>query len=92
MKARIHQPTKTATQSGRKTNNWFLEPIIEEQYKSNDNLMGWTSSGNAMSQIKLEFNNLQDAVKYAVNLGWSYKIILPQITHIRKKSYADNFL
>ena len=92
MKVIIYQPTKTATQSGKKTGNWFLEPIIEEKYKSNDNLMGWTSSSNILSQIKLKFKSEQDAAQYAINQGWSYKITPPQIANISKKSYADNFL
>jgi hypothetical protein len=91
MKVRIYQLTKTATQSGKKSSPWFVEPIIEEQHKSNNNLMGWTSSNNTMSQIKLKFSSKEDAIKYSLDQGFEYKIIPTKISKTIKKSYAENF-
>jgi len=91
MKVQIYKPTKTATQSGNRSDHWLLTSIIEKNHKSIDNVMGWTSSNNTLSQIKLKFNDLQSAVDYATNQGWNYQVIMPQIAKINKKSYADNF-
>ena len=91
MKVRIYQLTRTATQSGKKSSPWFVEPIIEEQHQSNNNLMGWTSSNNTTSQIKLKFNSKEDAIEYSSNQGLEYKIIPTRTSQIIKKSYADNF-
>ena len=51
MRARIYQPTKSAMQSGRAlTKRWLLEYEPESPRKI-DPLMGWTSSGDMLSQV-----------------------------------------
>ena len=92
MQVKIYQPTKTATQSGKKSSQWLLVPIIEANHKSINNVMGWTSSNNTLSQIKLKFDNSQDAMKYAMKQGWDYEIILPKTALVTKKSYSNNFI
>ena len=54
-KAKIYKPVKTSMQSGlAKTKNWVLEYIVE---KTGVNpLMGWESSSNTLSEIKLITN------------------------------------
>ena len=91
MQIKIYQPTKTATQSGTKASPWILEPVFDENYKSVNNIMGWTSSNNTLAQLKLKFSSQQDAVQYAKEQGWSYTVIQPKEVKIIKKSYADNF-
>ena len=57
MAARIYRPAKTAMQSGRaKTRDWVLvyEP---EEAKAVEPLMGYTSSGDMRSQIRLNFED-----------------------------------
>ena len=90
-KARIYKPTKTAMQSGRgKSKNWLLE------FDTLDNginpLMGWESSKDTMSEIKITFSTKIQAINYAKKNNIDYYIIEPQKTKIIKKSYADNFL
>ncbi len=92
MRVKIYQPAKTITQSGRKTRSWFLEPVLEQKTQSIDNIMGWTSSNNTLTQLKLKFKTSEDAAKYTQQQGWSYAIIKPQTARIFKKSYIDNFL
>jgi hypothetical protein len=92
MQVKIYQPTKTATQSGKKSSQWLLVPIIEANHKSINNVMGWTSSNNTLSQIKLKFDNSQDAMKYAMKQGWDYEIILPKTALVTTKSYSNNFI
>ena len=56
-KAKIYKPTKTAMQSGsRKTKKWVLE--YETLETGISPLMGWESSRDMLSEIKLKFSSL----------------------------------
>ena len=90
-KAKIYKPTKTAMQSGnRNTKNWLLE--FDTLNTGIDPLMGWESSKDTMSEVKLEFSTKEQAINYAKKNNINYYIIEPQKRKIIKKSYADNFL
>ena len=53
MVLRIYKPTKTAMQSGRsKTKSWIAEYISSESLEK-DSLMGWNSSKDTKTQIKI---------------------------------------
>ena len=72
-----------------KTKHWILEYIVE---KTGVNpLMGWESSKNTLSELKLKFSNKEDAIKYAKKNKIHYKIIETKNRKVIKKSYADNF-
>ncbi|MCE3255838.1 MAG: complex subunit conserved region [Rickettsiaceae bacterium] len=92
MQVKIYQPTNNPMQSGTKKQNWLLDFVPEKNHKSIDKVMGWTSSDNTMRQLRIKFENLEDAVNYAKTQGWDYQVIQPQEAKIVKKSYADNFL
>ncbi len=78
-------------QSGkRNTKNWLL--IFETLDNSVSPLMGWESSRDTMSEVKLEFSSKDQAIAYAEKNNIDYKVIEPQKQKIIKKSYADNFL
>ena len=54
-KAKIYQPTKTAMQSGLgKIENWILE--FETENTGINPLMGWESSIDTLSEVKLKFS------------------------------------
>ena len=90
-KAKIHKPSKTAMQSGaRKSKSWILE--FDTSGVGTNSLMGWISSKNTMSGIKLEFNTKIQAINYAEKNKISYYVVEPQNRKIIKKSYTDNFL
>ena len=90
-KAKIYKPTKTAMQSGkRNTKNWLLE--FETLNTGISPLMGWESSRDTMSEVKLEFATKEDAINYAKKNNINYYIDEPQQSKIIKKSYSDNFL
>ena len=58
MRARIYKPAKTAMSSGTaKTNQWVLE-YCQDSAREIDPLMGWTSSGDTQSQVKLRFDSI----------------------------------
>ena len=89
-KAIIYKPSKTAMQSGtKKYNKWIIEFITEKP--GINPLMGWESSTDTYSELKLEFNNKELAIEYAKKNKISYEIVEPNIKKIIKKSYADNF-
>ena len=90
-KAKIYKPAKTAMQSGRRnTKNWFLE--FNTLDTGINPLMGWETSKDTMSEVKLEFSTKDQAINYAKNNNIDYYIVEPQKSKIVKKSYADNFL
>ena len=78
-------------QSGkRNTKNWLLK--FDTLDNSIDPLMGWESSKDTMSEIKLEFSTKDQAINYAKKNNLDFYIIEPQKRKIIKKSYSDNFL
>mgnify|MGYP001480621987 CR=1 FL=1 len=90
-KAKIYNPSKTAMQSGRRnTKKWILQ--FESKDSGVDPLMGWQTSSDTMSQIKLEFSSKEKAINYAKKNQIEYQINEPERKKIIKKSYADNFL
>jgi hypothetical protein len=91
MSARIYRPSRTATQSGpAKTKHWVLE-FEPAEPRQIDPLMGWTSSGDMTSQVRLQFATKEEAVAYADKNGLSYKIEEAKRAPPRIQSYADNF-
>ena len=91
MAARIYKPAKTAMQSGTATTReWVLE-YEPEQPRTIEPLMGWTSSADTKSQIRLSFATKEEAVAYATRQGIAFRLEEPQKTETRRKSYAENF-
>ena len=90
-KAKIYKPSKTAMQSGiKKFDKWIIEFITEKP--GINPLMGWESSTDTNSELKLEFSSKELATNYAKRKKIEYEIIEPKKRKIVKKSYADNFL
>ena len=89
-KAKIYKPSKTAMQSGiKKFDKWIIEFINDEP--GINPLMGWESSTDTYSEVKLEFKSKDQAIEYAKKNKIDYEIIEPKTRKINKKSYADNF-
>ncbi len=62
-KAKIYKPTKTAMQSGkRSTKKWLLE--FDTLNLGVNQLMGWISSIDTMSEVKLKFSTKDEAINY----------------------------
>jgi hypothetical protein len=90
-KAKIYIPNKSPMQSGLgKTDKWILE------YETNDPtrnpLMGWESSNDTLTELKLKFSTKELAINYAKKMKINFEIIEPKKRKTVKKSYADNFL
>ena len=78
-------------QSGQgNSKNWLLE--FDTLNNGIDPFMGWETSKDTMSEVKLEFSTREQAINYAKKNNIDYYIIEPQKRKIIKKSYTDNFL
>ena len=90
-KAKIFSPNKSAMQSGlNKTGKWILE--FETLDPTKNPLMGWESSSDTLTELKLEFSTKELAINYAKKKNIIYEIVESKKRKIIKKSYADNFL
>ncbi len=90
-KAIIYIPNKNPMQSGlAKSNNWVLE--FKTQDPTKNPLMGWESSSDTYSELKLEFSSKELAINYAKKKKIEFELIEPKKRKTVKKSYADNFL
>ena len=90
-KAIIYIPNKSPMQSGTaKTNKWILEFITKDPTRNP--LMGWESSSDTLTELKLEFSSKELAINYANKKKINFDLIEPKKRKTIKKSYADNFL
>ena len=77
-------------QSGlKKFDKWIIEFITDEP--GINPLMGWESSTDTYSELKLEFQNKELAIEYAKKNKIDFELIEANPRKIVKKSYADNF-
>ncbi|WP_420860457.1 ETC complex I subunit [Algirhabdus cladophorae] len=93
MRARIYQPAKTAMSSGAaKTHHWVLE-YAPETARAVDPLMGWTTSSDTQSQVRLQFDSKSAAVDYAREHDISVVVQEPKKrkANIRAGGYGENF-
>ena len=93
MRAKIYQPARTAMQSGTaKTGGWVLE-FAAAATREVDPLMGWTSSGDMESQVRLRFDTVEAAQDYAAARGIEVDVEQPKARKftIRPRGYGENF-
>ena len=90
-KAIIYIPNKNPMQSGlAKSDKWILE--FKTKDPTRNPLMGWESSSDTFTEIKLEFSSKELAINYAKKKKIDFELIEPRNRKTVKKSYADNFL
>ncbi len=73
-----------------KKDKWLLEFYTDNQ--NLNPLMGWVTSTDTLSEVKLEFTSKDAAINYAKKNNIVYDLILPKKKKVIKKSYADNFI
>ena len=56
-----------------------------------DPLMGYTTSGDMKSQIRLTFETREEAIAYAEKNGIEFRVQEPKEAKRRQISYAENF-
>ena len=72
-----------------KLDKWVME--FKTKNTGINPLMGWESSTDTLSELKLEFSTKELAIDYAKKNKIKFELIEPQKRKIVKKSYADNF-
>ncbi len=78
-------------QSGnKKSDEWILE--FETKDPTKNPLMGWESSSDTYSELKLKFSSKELAINYAKKKKINFEVIDSKKRKTVKKSYADNFL
>ena len=93
MRARIYKPARNAMTSGTaKTRNWILD-FAPDSRREVDPLMGWTSSSDTQSQVRMRFPTKEAAMEYAAAHGIKAQVFEPQRrkSNIRPHGYAENF-
>ncbi|CAG9766383.1 unnamed protein product [Ceutorhynchus assimilis] len=90
-KVRIYEPAKNCMQSG--TNNighWEMDFDTKERWENP--LMGWCSTGDPLSNMKVQFANKEEAVEYCEKNGWDWYIQESKLDKpFKPKSYGVNF-
>lgn len=90
MLARIYRPAKTAMQSGRaNTREWVLE--FERRAVSPEALMGWQSTSDTGSQVRLTFETREEAIAFARRNDIPHQVIEPREPKRIMRAYSDNF-
>jgi hypothetical protein len=93
MTARIFCPSESATQSAPGSGKTWVLRYDAESARAIDPLMGWTSSSDMKSQIRLTFDTKEEAIAYAQRNGIAYRIEEPKPSTAKRRiaSYSDNF-
>lgn len=72
------------------THHWEMEFDARERWENP--LMGWCSTGDPLSNLKLQFADKEEAIAFCEKNGWKWYI---QDTHkektVKPKSYGINF-
>jgi hypothetical protein len=91
MKARIYKPAKNTMQSGRATTaEWVLEYELETPRRP-EPLMGWTSAGDTLNQVRMKFSSKEAAIAFAEGHGMDYSLAPEAQRRVTPRSYLDNF-
>ena len=90
-RARIFEQPKSSMQSGRAgTEDWVLD-FEQATPRRADPLMGWISTDDTQTQLRLRFPTREAALAYAEQNGLVCEVELPKPRHFKPKAYADNF-
>jgi hypothetical protein len=93
MRVRIYKPARNAMQSGvARTREWVLVfPAADT--REIDPLMGWTSSDDTQSQVRLRFATREQAEDYAREKGLDFEVVEPhsRAANVRPRGYGENF-
>ena len=91
MTIKIYKPSKSSMQSGQGNTKKWLAEYISDSEQIKDTLMGWNSSLDTKSQIKVFFDTKEKAIQWAQKNNYQYFVEDPKKRKIKSKSYASNF-
>jgi hypothetical protein len=75
-----------------KTRKWVLD-YAQASAREVDPLMGWTSSSDTQSQVRLRFESKEAALEYAQDHGIDAEVVepKPRKANLRHGGYGENF-
>jgi hypothetical protein len=75
-----------------KTRKWVLD-YAQASAREVDPLMGWTSSSDTQSQVRLRFESKEAALEYAQDHGIDAEVVepKPRKATLRHGGYGENF-
>eukprot|EP00211_Chloroparvula_japonica_P009594 CAMPEP_0119122540 /NCGR_PEP_ID=MMETSP1310-20130426/2773_1 /TAXON_ID=464262 /ORGANISM="Genus nov. species nov., Strain RCC2339" /LENGTH=151 /DNA_ID=CAMNT_0007112215 /DNA_START=96 /DNA_END=548 /DNA_ORIENTATION=+ len=86
-------PSTTQSEASDAGEAWKMEFQTDTQW--GNKLMGWSSSRDPLTQVKLEFPTKESAIQFAENHGYSFEVQNVETgvesDEIVAKSYSDNF-
>ena len=91
MTVKIYKPSKSSMQSGQMNTKKWLAEYISDTEQVKDTLMGWNSSLDTKSQIKVFFETKEQAIEWAKKNNYQYFIEDTKKRKIKPKNYASNF-
>ena len=87
---RIFKPAKNAMQSGTAgIKRWKVEWNTQQRWENN--LMGWSSTADPLSNLQLDFATKEEAIAFVEKNNWNYILEDPKERAPKAKSYALNF-
>ncbi|XP_031628074.1 NADH dehydrogenase [ubiquinone] iron-sulfur protein 4, mitochondrial [Contarinia nasturtii] len=90
-RVRICLPAKNSMQSG--TNNldyWKIEFDARERWENP--LMGWSSTGDPLSNLQVEFGTKEEAIAHCEKYGWKWYVDGEEKKSVKRtKNYGINF-
>ncbi|XP_050539653.1 NADH dehydrogenase [ubiquinone] iron-sulfur protein 4, mitochondrial [Daktulosphaira vitifoliae] len=87
---KISKATKNVMQSGTdNTHSWVME--FDNRQRWENPLMGWTSTGDPLSNMRLEFSNKVEAINFCEKNGWKWFLDAEHKPKPKVKSYGINF-
>lgn len=93
MHVKIYKPSASPMQSGRLKSRWWIIEFEQTAFVHKEPLMHWNSISSTQHHLSLRFSNLEKAIQYAENQGFSYTVIPPPKTlNQRIRPYSSNFL
>ncbi len=86
----VYRPARNAMSQGTEASKkWLLKFHHTKQWQNP--LMGWTSTQDTATQLRLSFDTQEEAVSYCKQHGFEFEIEEPQEKKKRVKSYSENF-
>ena len=91
MTIKIYKPSKSSMQSGQANTKKWLAEYISDTELVKDILMGWNSSLDTKTQIKVFFETKEKAIEWAKKNNYQYFVNDPKKRKINLKNFASNF-
>jgi len=89
-RVRIFKPAKNAMQSGTSNiSRWRMEFETRERWENPT--MGWSSSGDPLSNMNVDFLDKEEAIAFCEKNGWPWFVEEPVERVLKSKSYGSNF-